>query len=205
LVQLRFRSVSIISGKFESRFKQCDESEVNADRQKRRCNKSLITDSPDKRALPESGQQALTVALESAVTMRRGGPALPPGAARWPMHRRHAQERAPAPPVHRPPGRATFIGRGSSCGRPPHPSAGECRFGLRPQESRDGGCSGGGGSGCTRSGLHSGFLALAGRRHQDLDTARRDVAVRSKRERIETQRRRFKAPMLRGVGEHSEG
>ena len=80
-VQLRFRSVLIISGNFESRFQQCDESEVNADRQKCRCNKSLITDRPEKRALPESGQQALTVALESAVTMRRGGPTLP-GAVR---------------------------------------------------------------------------------------------------------------------------
>jgi hypothetical protein len=71
----------MISGNFESRFKQYDEAEVNADEQKRRCNKSLITDRPEKRALAQSGQQALTVALESAVTMRRGDPALLSGAA----------------------------------------------------------------------------------------------------------------------------
>ena len=93
-VQLRFRSVSIISGNFESRFKQCDESEVNADRQKRRCNKSLITVRLEKRRFPESGQQALTVALESAVTMRRGGPALlpaPVGAQADCVHRRRSR------------------------------------------------------------------------------------------------------------------
>src|SRR6516162_2454195 len=73
-LQLRFRSVSIISGNFESRFKQCDESEMNGVGQERLCNGSLIKNRPEKPALVESGQQALTVAFKGAVTMRQGDP-----------------------------------------------------------------------------------------------------------------------------------
>ena len=53
---------------------------MNAVRQKRRCNRSLITDRPEKPALAECGQLPLTVARKSAVTMRRGGPTVLPGA-----------------------------------------------------------------------------------------------------------------------------
>jgi hypothetical protein len=55
---------------------------MNTVGRKRRCNRSLITDRPEKPTLAESAQPALTVALKSAVTMRRGGPTLVPGAGR---------------------------------------------------------------------------------------------------------------------------
>jgi hypothetical protein len=45
---------------------------MNAVRRRHRCYRSLIAERPENRGFVESGQQALTVALEGAVTMRRG-------------------------------------------------------------------------------------------------------------------------------------
>jgi hypothetical protein len=147
-VPLRFRSVSIIIGSFESRFNQCDESEMNTVRRGRRCNRSLIAERPENQAFVESGQQALTVALEGAVTMRRGramplpgGGVIPANAADGRPHR--SRGRVP---------RGLFC-RGRRCWRNAHRTAGIARFGPG---SRDGGgyqgisvgadCGGDGGS-----------------------------------------------------------
>jgi hypothetical protein len=98
--------------------------------QKRRCNRSLITVTPERQALPESGQQALTAALESVVTMPRGGPTLPASAS-TPA----AYERAPAWQDHRA-ATARSLHQGSAvwrpaCGQPRHPITGNTRFGPR--------------------------------------------------------------------------
>jgi len=105
-------------GSFESRFKQCDESEMNAVRRKRRCNRSLSTDRPEKRAFADSGQQALTVALKSALTMRRGRA----------CGGRHGHDRQSSGPTG-PSGRAQAVAGRSTRGRSPHGSEADMREG----------------------------------------------------------------------------
>jgi hypothetical protein len=69
---LPFRSSAIICRRFESRFKQRNESIVNAGELTPPGNVSLSIGSPAIRAFAAFGERALTVPLESGVTIRKG-------------------------------------------------------------------------------------------------------------------------------------
>jgi hypothetical protein len=183
---------------------------MNAVGQKRRCNRSLITVTLERRALPESGQQALTAALESAVTMPRGGPTLPASAS-TPA----AYERAPAWLDHR-----------ATMARSPRQGSAVWGIGLRPASASDrrqyrfgpgrsrryrvfrenfcGGMEAGSRMTLRRSGLR--FRSAA-----EQDGAIRTLIRRSTRSPLGRGARGSKREGgvgrvgLRGVGEHSEG
>jgi len=73
LFQLQFWSSAIIIGNFELHFKQRDESGVNAAALRMRCKMSLSMESIANRAFVTFGEGALTVTIETGVTMRSVG------------------------------------------------------------------------------------------------------------------------------------